>query len=139
MKTRALSTKELMTLFNYCAANMSKQIFFTSCILLLTVPILLFANTDGPEGGLDYEILSPIRFGSISELIVGILNFVLVIAVPIIVFFLILAGFKYVTARGNPADIQTANRSLLYALIGGVMILGSVALSEIIKNLVESF
>jgi hypothetical protein len=118
---------------------MSKQIFFTSCILLLTVPILLFANTDGPEGGLDYEILSPIRFGSISELIVGILNFVLVIAVPIIVFFLILAGFKYVTARGNPADIQTANRSLLYALIGGVMILGSVALSEIIKNLVESF
>jgi hypothetical protein len=55
------------------------------------------------------------------------------------VFFLILAGFKYVTARGNPADIQTANRSLLYALIGGVMILGSVALSEIIKNLVESF
>ncbi len=128
-----------MTLFNYCAANMSKQIFFTSCILLLTVPILLFANTDGPEGGLDYEILSPIRFGSISELIVGILNFVLVIAVPIIVFFLILAGFKYVTARGNPADIQTANRSLLYALIGGVMILGSVALSEIIKNLVESF
>jgi hypothetical protein len=69
----------------------------------------------------------------------AILNVLLVIAVPIIVFFIIFAGFTYVTAQGNPEKIKTATRSLTYAIIGAVLILGGVAISEIIASVVSSF
>ena len=90
-------------------------------------------------GGLSYCLENPLRFNSLEGLIVGILNVLLVIAVPIIVFFIIFAGFSYVTAQGNPEKIKQASRSLTYAIIGGVLILGAVAISEILKNVVASF
>lgn len=113
--------------------------------LLLLSPSVVIAQ------GLTYSIRSPfceyqpdgtlIRCGivSIEGLLVAILNILLVIAVPIIVFFIIFAGFSYVTAQGNPEKIKLASRSLTYALIGGVLILGAVALSEVIEGIVDSF
>ncbi len=79
------------------------------------------------------------RFGSFNEFMVGILNVVIILAIPVVVFFIILAGFKYVTARGNAAETQKATAALTYAVIGGVLILGAVTIAEIIKNLVDSF
>jgi len=90
--------------------------------------------------GLQYSLQSPLQnIGSIEGLIVTILNVLLVLAVPIIIFFIIFAGFNYVTAQGNPEKIKTATRSLTYAIVGGVLILGAVAISEIIQGVVESF
>lgn len=45
----------------------------------------------------------------------------------------------YVTAQGNPQKIEVASRSLLYGIIGGVIILGSVAILAIVKNVVGAF
>jgi hypothetical protein len=96
----------------------------------------------GPErAGLHYSLNSPLApgIGSIEALLTTILNELLVLAVPIIIFFIIFAGFTYVTAQGNPEKIKTATRSLTYAIIGAVLILGGVALSEIIAGVVNSF
>ncbi|MCA9357822.1 hypothetical protein KC902_01030 [Candidatus Kaiserbacteria bacterium] len=82
---------------------------------------------------------NPLTFTSITEMIVAIMNVVIIIATPIIVFFLIYAGFMYVTAQGNPQKIEIASRSLLYGIIGGVIILGSVAILAIVKNVVGAF
>jgi hypothetical protein len=59
--------------------------------------------------------------------------------IPVIVFFIILAGFKYVTAQGNPGRIEEATTTFTYAIIGGVLILAAVAIAEIIKNTVAAF
>ena len=105
------------------------------------MPSILFADShcESPDGALSYKLCNPLRFNTLESLIVGILNVLLVIAVPIIVFFIIFAGFSYVTAQGNPEKIKQASRSLTYAIIGGVLILGAVAISEILQNVVESF
>ena len=94
-----------------------------------------------PSGGtnLSFELKNPLAFTSLQDFIVAILNIVIVIATPIVVIFIILAGFKYVTARGNATSIQEATRALTYAIIGGVLIIGAVAIAEIIKNLVNAF
>ena len=42
---------------------------------------------------------------SINGLLVAILNIVEILMVPVIVFFIILAGFKYVTAQGNSTKV----------------------------------
>lgn len=78
-------------------------------------------------------------FPTIADLFVAILNVMIVVSTPIVVFFIIYAGFMYVTARGNPEKIKIASKALVYGIIGGVVILGSIAIMEIIKNLVNAF
>jgi hypothetical protein len=82
---------------------------------------------------------NPLVVNSLEDLIVAILNIFITLMIPIIVFFIILAGFKYVTAQGNPGQIEEATTTFTYAVIGGVLILAAVAIAEIIKNTVDSF
>lgn len=90
--------------------------------------------------GFAFSLRNPLNgIASIEGLLVAILDILMILAVPIIVFFIIFAGFNYVTAQGNPEKIKTATRSLTYAIIGAVLILGAVALSEIITGIVDSF
>jgi len=63
-----------------------------------------------------------------------LVDIILVFAIPFIVFFIIYAGFLYVTAQGNPEKIQKAHAALLYALIGGMLILGANVLLYVITN-----
>ena len=85
------------------------------------------------------EFKNPLIFPEIQDLLVAILNVVIIISLPIIVFFLIYAGFMYATARGNAEKLQVASRSLLYGIIGAVVILGSVAIMTIVENTVKAF
>ncbi|MFW6210184.1 MAG: Mbov_0395 family pilin-like conjugal transfer protein [Patescibacteria group bacterium] len=82
---------------------------------------------------------NPLGVDSIQDFLGAILEIVLVISIPIIVFFLIYAGFQYVAARGNPEKLQTAHRALLFGVIGAVIVLGGFAIVTIVTSLVESF
>lgn len=110
--------------------------FSLSLFLLLT----LYSHTALAAGsGINYELKSPLAFNSIEGLLVGILNVFMVIATPIIIMFIIYAGFLYVTAKGNAEQVKKATTALTYAVIGGVILLGAVAISEIVKNVVGAF
>lgn len=104
---------------------------------LLGIPNFVFSATAGE--GITVKLNNPLKMNSLEELLIAILNLVMVLMVPIIVFFIILAGFKYVTARGNASTIGEATRALTYAIIGAVIILGAVAISQMIKSTVDEF
>ncbi|MBY0537853.1 hypothetical protein K2P47_00455 [Patescibacteria group bacterium] len=95
----------------------------------------------GGGGGIDSVCLeNPLNnINSIDALLVAILNIIMVLMVPVIVFFIIYAGFKYVMAQGNASQVEEATRALTYAVIGGVLVLGAVAISQIIQNVVRAF
>jgi NADH:ubiquinone oxidoreductase subunit 4 (subunit M) len=82
---------------------------------------------------------NPIAFPTIQSLLVAVLNVVIIIATPIVIFYLIYAGFLYVTAQGKPEKIQEANKAIMYGVIGGVIILGAVAITTIIGSTVDQF
>lgn len=84
-------------------------------------------------------LINPLKIHSIEELLTAILNIIIVLAMPVIVFFIIYAGFLYVTAGGKPEQVKQATQALTYAIIGGVLIIGAVAIATIVKNLVGSF
>ena len=103
-----------------------------SCFLLL--------DTAHANVAPSVSLVSPLKnIGSIEDLLVAILNIIIILMIPVIVFFIILAGFKYVTARGNASQVEDATRSLTFAIIGGVLILAAVAISQIIANVVKTF
>lgn len=101
-------------------------------LVLIFIPRLVEAN-------ISFEFQSFIGVTSFEGLLVAILNILIVIATPIVVLFIIYSGFMYVTARGNAQQVEQATRSLTYAIIGGVLILGAVAISQVLKNVVDSF
>ncbi len=84
-------------------------------------------------------VTNPLSFGTIPEVINAILDILLIFAVPLIVFFIIYAGFLYVMAQGNPAKIQEANKALLYALIGGAIVLGAEIIGGVVAATINSF
>jgi hypothetical protein len=51
--------------------------------------------------------------------------------------YIIYAGFTFVTAQGNPGEIQKAKQRLLWALIGAAILLGAAGIAEVVKTTVN--
>lgn len=77
------------------------------------------------------------KIKDIPTLIGTILNFVLLVGVPIITLAIIYAGFLFVTAAGNSEKLTTAKKTLLYTLIGAALLLGSYVIAQAIKGTVD--
>lgn len=77
--------------------------------------------------------------GTLPALVGAVLNIFIILVTPIIAFFIIYAGFLYVTGQGNPAKLQQAHKALIYAIIGGVIIIGAGAITAIVQDTVSSF
>lgn len=86
------------------------------------------------SGGLE----NPISINSISDFIAKLLNIVVTIGTPIVVFFLILSGFRFVLARGNEETLKSAKTGLLYTLIGAALLLGAWTVAQVITNTVAA-
>lgn len=95
-------------------------------------------DMSNPSTANSLKIPNPLGNKSITDLVQGLLDVVMVFAIPIVVFFIIYAGFMYVTARGNESTIQKAHMALLYALIGGILILGARVLIDVLQGTVDS-
>lgn len=126
-----------------------KTLIYSILTFMLVAPMFVFAQQGNPPGySVDGQgnppctnsvcIPNPLGDLTLMGLFQTILNVVMIFAVPLVVFFIIFAGFKYVTAQGNPDKISEANKALLYALIGGLLILGANVLIEVISGTVDA-
>jgi hypothetical protein len=61
-------------------------------------------------------------------------NIVLPIGSIVVVFFIIYAGYLFVTAGGNEKKLETAKKTLLWVLIGSAVLLGSWAIALAVKG-----
>jgi uncharacterized membrane protein YidH (DUF202 family) len=110
----------------------SKIILITSFLYLLSADVVLAQFMDPTR------LNNPITYNSIDGLLSAILGFIINIGSPLIVLALVYAGFKFISARGNPTKIEEAKDILLYVLIGAVLILGAQALKIVITGTVSS-
>jgi len=85
-------------------------------------------------------IINPLGEGTtITSFFLDLIRILLIFAIPIIVFFIIYAGFLMVTANGKPEQISKGKTALLYAVIGGLLILGANLILTVIQGTVDSF
>ena len=54
------------------------------------------------------------------------------IALPILAFFIVYAGFKFILARGNPEQLMLAKWNFLFVIVGTVLILGAWTFASLI-------
>ncbi len=84
-------------------------------------------------------IVNPLG-NSVTDLpsfIVKIINFVLMIGIPIVTLAIIYSGFLFVTAQGNSEKLKSAKQTFLYTLVGAALLLGSLAIAEAIKGTIK--
>ena len=80
---------------------------------------------------------NPLKFQTVPAFIAALLDIVVKIGAPIAVLFIIYSGFLFVKAQGNEEKITEAKRALGWTLVGTAVLLGSWAISEIIKNTID--
>ncbi len=80
------------------------------------------------------KICNPIKATSIDSLLSSLLSIVKFVAGIVLVIYFILAGFKYVTARGDETKIKAAHNMLTWTAVGGAILLGAEVIQKLISG-----
>lgn len=115
------------------------QIIYTLLTALLTLPLAargvnIWEGTSGDgcntaEGGC--------RFGDISKVILNILEFLFMIAVPITVGMIVWGAIQLMTSGGSTEKAKKAKKTMTMAVIGFVIVLASVLIVNTVKRVLE--
>lgn len=112
------------------------KIFAT--ISLLIIPLSFASAQNPPSAG------GPIFFNPLGTtndffvLITKILDVLIKIGIPILVLFIVYAGFKFVTAQGNEAEVTKAKEALFWAVVGGAVLIGARVIAGVVCATVGS-
>ena len=85
----------------------------------------------GPGGG----IPNTFKFDTLEEALSAIANFLFIISIPIAVIFIIIGGFQFATAAGNPEKINAGKKTITWAVIGIVVLLVAGSIAKLIENI----
>jgi hypothetical protein len=80
-------------------------------------------------------IPNPIHSHTFDQLIGNIITFIWWIALALIPLMIVIAGFYFVTAAGDPAKVEKAKGIILYTVIGFIIILLARGLVELLRTL----
>ena len=100
------------------------------CLALLVPAIAFAAECQG--------VCSPLNpdFDDIPRFIAGVLKVMVQIGLPIVALFVLIAGYKFVSAGGNEGKLKDAKENFVYVIIGSLLILGAWVLATLIGNTV---
>ncbi|HAM96684.1 MAG: hypothetical protein UR96_C0019G0010 [candidate division WS6 bacterium GW2011_GWC1_36_11] len=84
------------------------------------------------------KITSGTGQGDLMTLIYGIINWAIGIAALLCVVILIVSGYKYITAAGDENKVESATKTLTFAIVGLVVCFIAVILVQfVIKNIIK--
>ncbi|MFZ1301905.1 MAG: pilin [Candidatus Microsaccharimonas sp.] len=85
-------------------------------------------NTNGEKNGLSNYIW---------RIVLNVIEMALVVVSIIAVFFILYGGFLYLTSGGNSAQTEKARKSIFNAVIGLVISMGAIAITNLIFGLLD--
>ena len=103
--------------------------------LLLTLGAFALPLVAAADNGLQNPLNS--QFSSIPAFLGGALQVLVMIALPIITLFVVIAGFMFVFARGNETKLNKAKENLIYVLVGALLILGASMLATLLGGTIS--
>ncbi len=117
-------------------------LFIAICTIFIPVVFADTAgNTNPSSTQLDFHIDNPLGNNSgvdtLPKFIEKLLDIVITIGIPIVVVFIIYAGFLFVSSRGNKEKLGPAKDALLYALIGAAVLLGAKIIALAIQGTIN--
>ena len=83
-------------------------------------------------------IANPIKANSLTELFSIIIDGIIILAVPIMIFSIIWIGFQMILAQDKPEKMAEKRTLLAYVIIGILIILGAKGILLVVTNTVGS-
>jgi len=83
------------------------------------------------------KITNPLRVGvgdnlfSIIEAVMR--NIISPLAAVLVVLAILYSGFRFITAQGNPTELEKARQGFLWALVGSAVLLGAYGISTVLR------
>jgi len=118
---------------------MKRKITFISfnlfALFLLAYPTLVRLSAEEGTGGI---LRNPLKDTTLVGLVNTILSAVIQVGIVVVTFFIIYAGFKYVTARGNTSKLKEAHEGIKWTLIGSAIVLGAYVIRQIVTDTITS-
>lgn len=109
------------------AANVIAMVAMLTMALLPFFAGAQFTPPDATGTGLPNEARA-------SDIIIRIIEILLAIAGLVAVIFLIIGGFRYITAGGNEEAAESAKKTITNAIIGIVIIILAFVIVRVISN-----
>jgi len=129
-----------------------KQIIFILSIfsigILMVMPVLAYDFPDPdpipssstpasstPSIPQSLNITNPLRgVNDVTTLVGNIINFLIILAFPITAILIVYAGFLYITSAGNDEKVKTAQKALIWAIVGFAVVLVARSVPAIIEE-----
>ena len=97
-------------------------------------------RNDGSDAGVCADpgavvFCSPLEAQSFDDLVYSVTNFIFNIAMALVPVMVIIAGFYFITAAGDPERIKTAKKIILWTFVGLLIVLLTYGLIDVLKNL----
>jgi hypothetical protein len=106
---------------------MTRTVRTLVALFIVSMPLLAYAAS---------VIENPTSVNSISDFIIRILQAMVRLGLVVVAFFILLAGFMYISARGNTSKLNEAHENFKYVIYGAVLILGAWVIATIIGGTV---
>jgi len=121
-----------------------KKIIFILAALVIAILIIIPISTTiavqeqgsgGGGGSSSLNITNPLGgTNDISALVSNIINFLIILAFPITAILIVYAGFLYITSAGNDEKVKTAQKALIWAIVGFAIVLVASSVPTIIEE-----
>ncbi len=95
--------------------------------LLPAAPASISVTLKNPLGGIN----------TLPELIVAILKVVIAVGFPVLVLMIVYVGFLFITAQGDTTKLDKAKTGFTWTVIGGAVLLGALAIAELLRATIQ--
>ena len=76
--------------------------------------------------------------GDLVSAVINIINILLILAALVAAIFLVIGGVRYITSQGNSDDVDQAKSTILYAIIGLIVIGLSAAIVNFVVGAIRA-
>lgn len=109
-------------------------------ILIFCTQIALAETLNEGKGGVKLD--NPLGKGgkgidTIQQLLAELLRIAVQVGLIVVTFFIIYAGFLYVTAAGDETKIKAAHQTFKNTLIGAIILMGAQVLASILDSTIK--
>lgn len=106
----------------------------TALLLVFLVPFMVGAIglSDAPAAPINSE-------EGLKRTADGVFRLIFWLLTVVAIFFVLFAGYKYLTASGDPEKMKEANRQILYAVIALAVGMLAQGLPQLVRDLVTGF
>lgn len=101
-------------------------------------PGVVQPQTPGVVNNSAFQLQDPLNIKNFCDLVKRLLDIVVAIGIPVAVFFLVWAGFKFIIARGSEEGLRVAKKNFQYVIIGIAVFLGAWTFATILSATIQT-